>query len=370
MTTMGETALRCTSPTCTRSSATARSLPKSTATTATGTSTSSPSSSWPTVSPRSPLGNLVKILLYTKVSKYLEWKCVEGSYVYQFHKGGMFSSAKGQIHKVPASGSEAIKSDLMGLMEKRRCRNFLIYVNKYDQKDPKTMDKFDGSKQNAQELFKKFGLEPNTIDFIGHAMGLFLNDNYLTEPAINLIERINLYADSMGRYGDTPFLYPIYGLGGIPEGFSRLAAIHGGTYMLRTNADEILMESGKVVGVRCGTETAKAPMVICDPSYVLNLDRVKKVGQIIRTICILQHPIPNTKNSNSCQIIIPQKQVNRKSDIYIALVSSGHAVCPKDFLIAMISTNIETSNPENELKPALDLLGPVKEMFTSVTLCG
>lgn len=270
---------------------------------------------------------------------------------------------------MPASGSEAIKSDLMGLLEKRRCRNFLIYVNKYDQKDPKTMDKFDAEKQTGTELFKKFGLEPNTIDFVGHAMGLYLNDNYLAEPAIRLIERINLYADSMGRYGDTPFLYPIYGLGGIPEGFSRLAAIHGGTYMLRTNADEILMESGKVVGIRSGTETAKAPMIICDPSYVLNMDRVKKTGQIIRSICILQHPIPNTKNSNSCQIIIPQKQVNRKSDIYIALVSSGHAVCPKEFFIAMLSTNIETSNPELELKPALDLLGPVKEMFTSVTSC-
>lgn len=229
------------------------------------------------------------------------------------------------------------------------------------------MDGFDAREKSAQELCKKFGLETNTIDFIGHAMGLFLNDNYLAEPAIRMMDKVNLYADSMGRYGDTPFLYPIYGLGGIPEGFSRLAAIHGGTYMLRTNADEILMESGKVVGIRSGSDTATAPMVICDPSYVMNITgRVKKVGQVIRTICILQHPIPNTKNSNSCQIIIPQKQIGRKSDIYIALVSSGHAVCPKDYLIAMISTNIETSKPEEELKPAFNLLGPVKEMFTSV----
>lgn len=252
------------------------------------------------------------------------------------------------------------------MLEKRRCKNFLVYVNKYDRKDPKTMDKFDSEKQSSLELFKKFSLEPNTIDFIGHAMGLYLNDNYLNEPAVHLIDRINLYADSMGRYGDTPFLYPIYGLGGIPEGFSRLAAIHGGTYMLRTNADEILMEGGKVVGIRSGDETAKAPMVICDPSYALNMDRVKKIGQVIRCICLLQDSIPNTNKSASCQIIIPQKQVNRKSDIYIALVSSSHAVCPKNFYIAMISTNVETIKPEEELKPALQLLGPIKEMFTSV----
>lgn len=255
----------------------------------------------------------------------------------------------------------------MGLFEKRRCRNFFIFVENYNEKDPKTMDGFNANKQPAIDLFKKFSLEPNTIDFLGHSCALHLNDDYLKAPAIHLMEKVKLYTDSMGRYGDSPFLYPIYGLGGIPEGFSRLAAIHGGTYMLRTNADEILMEGGKVVGIRSGAEKATAPMVICDPSYVLNMPgRVKKVGQVVRCICLLQHPIPDTKEAHSCQIIIPQKQVGRKSDIYIALVSAAHAVCPKDYYIAMISTNVETSNPEAEIQPALKLIGPVKEMFTSV----
>jgi len=255
----------------------------------------------------------------------------------------------------------------MGLFEKRRCRNFFIYVEDYDEKNPKTMDGFDAKTQTAEALFKKHGLEPNTMDFLGHAVALYNTDDHMTKPACHLIEKVRLYSDSMGRYGDSPFLYPIYGLGGIPEGFSRLAAIHGGTYMLRTNADEILMENGKVAGIRSGTEKAFAPLVICDPSYVVNVPgRVKKIGQIIRAICLLNAPIPHTNNSHSCQIIIPQKQVNRKNDIYIALVSSAHAVCPKEFYIAMVSTNVETSNPEAEIQPGLQLLGPVKEMFVSV----
>lgn len=56
----------------------------------------------------------------------------------------------------------------------------------------------------------------------------------------------------MGKYGGSPFLYPVYGLGGLPESFSRLCAIHGGTYMLNTPVDEILMEGGKAVGIRSG----------------------------------------------------------------------------------------------------------------------
>jgi len=56
--------------------------------------------------------------------------------------------------------------------------------------------------------------------------------------------------DSIGRYGDSPFIYPVYGLGGIPEGFSRMCAIHGGTFMLNTDITNFVMENGKVTGVK------------------------------------------------------------------------------------------------------------------------
>lgn len=104
---------------------------------------------------------------------------------------------------------------------------------------------------------------------MGHAVALHTHDGYLEEPAMPTIEKMQLYSDSIGRYGDSPFLYPIYGLGGLPEAFSRLCAIHGGTYMLNTTVDEILIgDDGKVTGIKSGEDTARAPLVICDPSYV------------------------------------------------------------------------------------------------------
>jgi Rab GDP dissociation inhibitor len=150
-----------------------------------------------------------------------------------------------------------------------------------------------------QELFKKYSLEENTIDFLGHAVALEVNDEYLTKPAIQTIPKMKLYSDSMGKYGLSPFLYPVYGLGGLPESFSRLCAIHGGTYMLNTPVNELLFEDGKIVGVRSGDGVAKAPLVICDPSYVRDLKKTKVTGRVIRAICILDHPIPNTENALS-----------------------------------------------------------------------
>lgn len=195
----------------------------------------------------------------------------------------------------------------MGLWEKKRCRNFYIYVQDIDFKDPKTWKDIDINKQPMEEVFKKHKLEENTIDFLGHAVGLYTNDAYIKQPAADCIKKCQLYIDSLGKYGDSPFLYPIYGLGGLPESFSRLCAIHGGTYMLNTKVDEILFKDGKVAGIRSGSEEAKAPLVICDPSYVKDLKKVRENGKVIRAICILDHVIPNTNDSTSCQIILPQK---------------------------------------------------------------
>jgi Rab GDP dissociation inhibitor len=142
--------------------------------------------------------------------------------------------------------------------------------------------------------------------------------------------------------------------------------------MLNTKVDDILLKDGQVVGVRSGEEEAKAPMVICDPSYVLGSagslsSKVRAVGKVIRAICILDHVIPMTNDSTSCQIILPQKQLGRRSDIYISMVSSSHAVCAKGLYIAMVSAAVETDKPELEIRPALDLLGGVLEYFTDVT---
>ena len=50
-------------------------------------------------------------------------------------------------------------------------------------------------------------------------------------------------------------------------------------------------------------------------------------------------------------------------DIYICVVSYAHNVAAKNYYIAIVSTTVETADPEAELKPALDLLGHVIEKY-------
>jgi len=306
-------------------------------------------------------GNLVKILLKTKVSRYLEWKSCDGSYVYQFQEAGFFSDAK-FIHKVPTSAADGLKSPLMGILEKPRFINFAQFIMNWEDDKPATQQGLDPKRHTMAQVYSKFGLQEGTIDFIGHAVALHINDEYLNKVM---------------QYGSSPFIYPIYGLGGLPEGFSRLSAINRGVYMLNKPVDGFVYdETGKVCGVKShaedGTpEVARCKMVICDPSYVGDV-KTKVVGKVVRSICILGAPIPHTKNKEggraySCQIILPQKQLKRKNDIYVMMVSWAHNIAAKDKYVAIVSTVVETADPEKELEPAYKLLGPILDKFMSVS---
>ncbi|TFY81001.1 hypothetical protein EWM64_g3007 [Hericium alpestre] len=309
-------------------------------------------------------GELTKILVHTDVTRYLEFKQIAGSFVYR----------EGKISKVPSTEMEAVRSPLMGLFEKRRAKKFFEFLQGWKDEDPATHQGVDLDKDSMKSVYEKFGLEPGTQDFIGHAMALYLDDDYITKPARPAYDRIVLYTSSMARYGKSPYIYPLYGLGELPQSFARLSAIYGGTYMLDKSIDEIVTDAdGKVVGVRSGTETVKAKQVIGDPSYFGAGNsgggkvHVVEEGKVIRAICILKHPIPGTEDSDSVQIIIPQNQVGRKNDIYIAMVSSTHNVCAKDVHVAIVSTIVETDKPEQEIAPGLQLLGPIYDKFVDVT---
>ncbi|KAM9907761.1 hypothetical protein OXX69_006305 [Metschnikowia pulcherrima] len=292
-------------------------------------------------------GELTNILVHTEVTKYIEFKQIGGSYVYR----------SGKVSKVPSNEMEALRSSLMGIFEKRRMKRFLEFVAGYDEDESSTHQGLNLDQNTMEEVYSYFGLERGTKDFIGHAMALWANDDYLVEAARPTIERIILYVQSVAKYGKSPYIYPLYGLGELPQGFARLSAIYGGTYMLDTPIDEVLYDEEKhFKGVVTKEGVAHAPIVIADPTYFP--DRVKKTGhKVIRAMCILDHPVPNTNNLDSVQIIIPQNQVGRQNDIYIAVLSEEHCVVPKGYFLAIVSTIVETNTPHVELEPAFKLLG-------------
>ncbi|KAL6560735.1 hypothetical protein OROGR_004294 [Orobanche gracilis] len=319
-------------------------------------------------------GTLVRVLIHANVTKYLHFKAVDGSFVYNKGKAlielrdsklefNYYSNTARVVYKVPATDVEALKSPLMGLFEKRRARKFFVFVQDFEESNPKTHEGMNLDTITSRELIVKYELEDDTIDFIGHALALHITDSYLDQRAMDFVKRVKLYAESLARFqAGSPYIYPMYGLGELPQAFARLSAVYGGTYMLNKPQCKVEFdENGKSVGVTSEGETAKCKKVVCDPSYLP--DKVQNVGKVARAICIMSHPIPDTNESHSAQVILPQKQLGRKSDMYLFCCSYAHNVAPKGKYIAFVLTEAETDDPEAELKPGVDLLGPVDEIF-------
>ena len=185
-------------------------------------------------------GQLVKVLIHTGVANYMEFKPVDGSYVYR--KG----AAGGKIFKVPTTPKEAMKSGLLGMVEKGRMAQFTAWVDGVKLEDRATwcskgmtgstklaLDTMSGASTRSTrplqqpcsgpaaalvaarlghqgplggpaephtllpaaagaEFFKFWKLDPSTTEFLTHACALYRDEGYMTRPAYEIVERMKV----------------------------------------------------------------------------------------------------------------------------------------------------------------------------------
>merc|ERR1712187_808305 len=109
----------------------------------------------------------------------------------------------------------------MGFFQKNKLRKFLLWLAKVNP-DSEVVDRVNVKTSSAADVFKWFGLDGNTVSFIGHAMALQNSDDYLSKfvcarcvreryltPCFGDLHRncmdtlmaIKLYGESLARHG-------------------------------------------------------------------------------------------------------------------------------------------------------------------------
>lgn len=100
----------------------------------------------------------------------------------------------------------------------------------------------------------------NLIHYILYAIGL-CDDQTSTHDGVR---RVKKFLQSLGRYGNTPFLFPMYGCGEIPQCFCRLSAVFGGIYCLKRPITEIHLNHSldQFHAIKCNDQLIKAKALI------------------------------------------------------------------------------------------------------------
>ncbi|KAK2827908.1 hypothetical protein Q5P01_018942 [Channa striata] len=167
-------------------------------------------------------GSLVDLLIKSNVSRYAEFKNVTRILTYRH----------GNIEQVPCSRADVFASRQLSVVEKRKLMRFLTSCVE----ETEDQQAYDG--RPYSEFLRDQQLGDSLQHFLLHSIAMVTEDA-TTEQGLAATRH---FLRCLGRYGNTPFLFPVYGLGEIPQCFCRMCAVFGGIYCLRHSVDCLLVD--------------------------------------------------------------------------------------------------------------------------------
>ena len=81
--------------------------------------------------------------------------------------------------------------DLMGMFDKRRFRKLLLFALNFDIRNPRTYHDVDPKKTSSRDLFTRFDLGLDVMEFTGHAIALRNKSKWVNIPL--LCRKFTLY---------------------------------------------------------------------------------------------------------------------------------------------------------------------------------
>ncbi|NWR29234.1 RAE2 geranylgeranyltransferase, partial [Tachuris rubrigastra] len=162
-------------------------------------------------------GLLIDLLIKSNVSRYAEFK----------NATRILAFREGKVEQVPCSRADVFNSRQLTMVEKRMLMKFLTFCLDYEQHPEEYQDH---ESSTFAQFLQTRKLTPSLQHFILHSIAMVSETESRTLEGLQATKK---FLQCLGRYGNTPFLFPLYGQGEIPQCFCRLCAVFGGIYCLR-----------------------------------------------------------------------------------------------------------------------------------------
>ncbi|XP_005092402.1 rab proteins geranylgeranyltransferase component A 2 [Aplysia californica] len=286
-------------------------------------------------------GDLVQLLIRSDVARYCEFRTVSR----------VLTLLKGQLQQVPCSRADVFSSSIVSLIEKRLLMKFLQFAAVYDTK-PEEYSAF--ADKPFVEFLKSKKLSGNVQHFIQHAIAM-VTDTVSTEEALKKTQK---FLKSLGQYGNTAFLFPLYGSGELPQAFSRLSAVFGGIYCLMMTATHLVTDGEK----KCtGIVTSSGQKVSCKylvaeqtylpPSFMAT----QSYRKLSRAIYITDRSIKEAEDQElSLLNFLCSGDASRP--ITVLELPQSAMVCPKNVYVVHLTRLSTGEDPEGDFSEVREKL--------------
>eukprot|EP00127_Corallochytrium_limacisporum_P000358 Clim_evm53s11 gene=Clim_evmTU53s11 len=195
---------------------------------------------------------MVELLIRSNVGSYVEFRAADQVQFLEQH------DAESMAEPVPSSKGQIFSSKTLSMVEKRLLMRFLGTIapamealQSGDAGD--VVDMQDGKPMIAHLLEAKLPARLNGC--ILYAMSGATTDQARADlPTEEILEvkygmqNLATYLSSIGRFAESPFLFPFYGPSELPQGFARFAAVLGAVQILGFFPDELSTDVSEVAG--------------------------------------------------------------------------------------------------------------------------
>ena len=295
-------------------------------------------------------GAMVDLLIQSNISRYTEFKTVSR----------VLTVLNGTLEHVPSSRADVFATKHISVVEKRILMKFLTFCLNFEEHPEVYQNYID---KTYLEFLKHEKLTDNLIHFVIHSIAM-VDKKIKTFDGLKATEKFLL---SLGRFGNTPFLYSSFGSGEIPQAFCRLCAVFGGTYYLGRSIEAVISDANdKCVGIisnglRLNCQKLVMSGQTCPPDLkqVISDGVFAKDEVIERKICLAADSIMPSEKEQLTFLSVPPKST-ADSYTYVTEVGHGAAVCPKGMYCLHLTKSRE-KNGENDLQESFSTVMPSTE---------